>query len=112
VTSAEAVQRQLDAYNARDLVAFLDTYSDTIQVFRLPATEPLVSSKRELRELYSTRVFNHAALHAEICNRIVLGNKVIDHERVSGLRDQPFEAVAVYEVADGLIQRVWFFNPE
>ena len=37
--------------------------------------------------------------------------KVIDHERVIGIRDGPMEAVAVYEVRDGLIRNVWFFFP-
>jgi hypothetical protein len=107
----DVVQRQLDAYNARDLERFAATYSDSVQIFRLPATEPMISNKRELVDLYSMRVFNNPGLHAEILNRIVLGNKVIDHERVSGLRGDAFESVAVYEVTDGLIQRVWFFNP-
>jgi hypothetical protein len=45
-------------------------------------------------------------------NRIALGNKVIDHERVWGVRDAPIEIAAVYEVVAGLIERVWFFAPE
>ena len=40
-----------------------------------------------------------------------MGNKVVDHERVWGVHEQPFEAVAVYEVSAGLIQNVWFFAP-
>ena len=47
-----------------------------------------------------------------IVKRIVPGNKVIDHERVCGIREQPVEVVAVYEIADGLIRTVWFFAPE
>ena len=112
MTPVDIVQRQLDAYNARDLERFVATYSDKIQIFRVPSAEPIVSNKRELAELYSSRVFSATSLRAEILNRIVLGNKVIDHERVSGLRDRPFEAVAVYEVGNGLIERVWFFNPD
>ena len=42
----------------------------------------------------------------------MLGNKVIDHERVVGIKEVPIEAVAVYEVVDGLIETVWFFYPE
>jgi hypothetical protein len=37
---------------------------------------------------------------------------VVDHERIHGVRDQPYEAAVVFEVADGLIRKVWFFNPE
>ena len=44
---------------------------------------------------------------------MAFGNKVVDHERIVGLGPEPVEAVAVYEVNDGLIERVWFFasNP-
>ena len=45
-------------------------------------------------------------------NRIVLGDKVIDHERVWGVRDSPIEVAAIYQVVGGLIERVWFFSPE
>lgn len=33
--------------------------------------------------------FNLPRLRAEIVNRIVLGDRVIDHERVWGVRDTP-----------------------
>jgi len=45
-------------------------------------------------------------------NRIVLGDKVIDHERVWGVRDTPIEVAAIYQVVGGLIERDWFFSPE
>lgn len=108
--AAELVQRQLEAYNARDLDRFAATYSQTVRIFRMPATEPAISGMTQLRETYRQR-FASPALHAEILDRIVLGNKVIDHERVTGIRSEPIEAVAVYEVEAGLIQAVWFFYP-
>ena len=108
--AVDVVQRQLEAYNARDLEAFAATYSDTVRMYRLPASEPAIAGQAALREAYRQR-FASPTLHAEILNRIVLGNKVIDHERVRGIREQPIEAVAVYEVIDGLIDKVWFFNP-
>ena len=44
---------------------------------------------------------------------IVLGNKVVDHERIVGVRETgAFEAVAIYEVVDGRIDSVWFFNAD
>jgi hypothetical protein len=112
MTSAvDVVQRQLEAYNARDLERFAATYADAIKVFRMPSTEPAISGKARLVEVYRER-FRAPSLHAEILARVVLGNKVIDHERVRGILKDPLEAVAVYEVASGLIQAVWFFYPE
>ncbi len=86
------------------------TYSDAIRIYRLPATEPAIVGKAQLAETYRKR-FTSPNLHADIVNRIVLGNKVIDHERVVGIKEAPIEAVAVYEVVSGLIETVWFFYP-
>ena len=103
------VQRQLVAYNARDLGRFIAEYTEDVQVFRPPATAPILSGKKAFAEYYAV---NLPALHAEIVNRMILGNKVIDHERITGVGDGPFEAAAVYEIRDGLIAAVWFFRGE
>lgn len=108
----EAVQQQLDAYNARDLERFIAVYADDVQVFRPPVGEPSMVGRQALADFHRTQRFNLPALRAELVNRIVLGNKVVDHERVFGIRDQPFEVAVVYAVRDGLIRSVWFFSPE
>jgi len=103
------VQRQLEAYNARDLERFLAEYSDTIRIFRPPALAPAIQGKQAMAEFYATQRFNHVGLHAEVLSRMVLGRTVIDHERISGVREDPFEVAVVYEVVDGLIQVTWAF---
>lgn len=110
MTTERPVQRQLDAYNARDLQRFIAEYTDDVQVFRPPATQPALSGKAALAEHYATHRFNLPDLHAELVSRMVLGNKVIDHERIVGVGEGTMEAAAVYEVRDGLICTVWFFN--
>jgi hypothetical protein len=112
MSPTELVQRQVEAYNAHDLEAFAATYSDNIQMFRLPATEPSITNKAEFLEFYGANRFMAPNLHAEIVNRIVLGNKVIDHERITGLPNSPFECVVIYEVQNDLIQRVWSVWPQ
>ncbi|HVF64382.1 MAG TPA: nuclear transport factor 2 family protein [Casimicrobiaceae bacterium] len=110
MTRAEAVvQRQLDAYNARDLERFLAQYNNDVAVYRPPATEPSIAGKPAFREFYASQRFNRPALHADLVKRIVLGNKVIDHERISGVRDTSFEVAVVYEVVDGLIRCMWSY---
>jgi len=111
MTASDVVQRQLEAYNARDLDAFAATYSDDVRLYRMPAPQPSVSGKAQLRDVYRQR-FASPNLHADVVTRIVLGNKVIDHERVVGIREQAVEALAVYEVEGELITTVWFFYPE
>jgi len=106
------VQRQLDAYNAHDVDCFLAVYSDGVCAYRPPSTEPAMSGKAAFAEFYSTQRFNQPGLHAELVNRIVLGNVVIDHERITGVREQPFEVAVVYQVRDGLIEKTWTFAAE
>ena len=105
----DPVRRQLEAYNAHDLERFVAEYSDTIQVFVPPATEPLLSGKAAFAEHYRCNRFTLPELHADVVQRIVSGNTVVDHERVTGLEGGPVEAVAVYRISDGRIDAVWFF---
>ena len=107
VSSPEVlVQRQLDAYNARDLAAFLATYADSITIYDFP-DQLLMRGKSEVRSRYSVLFEETPNLHAEIKNRIILGNKVIDQEYVR-VGERYIEAVAIYEVAGDKIARVTF----
>ena len=109
-TAVDVVEEQLQAYNARDLDRFAATYAEDIRIYRMPADEPAIAGQAQLREAYRKR-FASPGLHADIVGRIAIGNKVIDHERVVGIKEVPIEAVAVYEVEGGLIKTVWFFYP-
>jgi hypothetical protein len=111
MTPETAVQAQLDAYNARDLARFVACFASDVRVYRPPQAEPVLAGREALAAHYAANRFNIPALHAELVNRMVLGRKVIDHERIHGVRETPFEAAAVYELgADGLIAAVWFFE--
>lgn len=104
----EIIQQQVIAYNARDLEAFIALHSPTAQLFNLPTGELICEGEAALRERYSKR-FESENLRAEIVNRIVHGNRVIDHERITGMQaDRVVEAVAIYEIENEQIQRVWF----
>ena len=108
----DVVQRQLEAYNAHDLEGFVATYGDAVQVFLMPNSDPVISGKAALAGHYGSKVFTLTGHRAEILGRIAVGSNVIDHERVYGLRPEPFDAVAVYDVRDGLIQTVWLYGTD
>ena len=110
--SESVVQRQLEAYNRHDLEAFLATYAEDVKLYRMPSAEPTISGKAQLGEFYRRSRFNLPALHAQVVHRAVLGNKVVDHERVFGLKKDAVDAVAVYAIADGRIVTVWLFYPD
>ena len=107
---AAFAQRQLDAYNARDLERFVAEYTDDVVVFRLPGTEPIISGKNNLAEHYAKNRFNLPGLHAKLINRMVFGNKVIDQEQVTGVPGAPLEVAAIYEVTSAGISKVWFVS--
>ena len=111
MNAVDPVQRQLDAYNAHDLERFVAEYADDVQVFRPPATAPAIVGKEAFARHYATNRFTLPDLHAELVARLVMGNKVVDQERITGLRPGVVEGLAVYEVRDGRISTVWFFDP-
>jgi hypothetical protein len=111
MTPIEIVQRQLEAYNAHDLDRYADCFGEDVRLFRMPADAPGTIGKTALRAFYAEHRFSIPGLRAELLNRIVLGDKVIDHERIHGLGEQPSEVIAVYQVIDDLIATVWFFYP-
>jgi len=109
MTAEQAVQQQLDAYNAHDLERFIAVYDENVRIYRPPAAEPSMVGRAALGQFHGTQRFNLPTLHAELLRRIVAGSKVVDHERVTGLTEQPFEVAVVYEVINGRITAVWYF---
>lgn len=111
-TPLELVEHQLAAYNDRDLARFLEVFSDDIEVTRLPGTTPSIVGKAALAKFYAENRFNLPGLHAEIVNRIVMGQKIVDHERITGINPEPMEIIVIYAVEDGLIRRMWSALPD
>lgn len=103
-------QRQLDAYNARDLERFLREYTDDVAAYRIGSSEPFLAGKAAFGEHYRTQRFSQPGLHAELVSRMVFGNKVIDQERVVGVEAEPMEVAAIYEVTPAGIAKVWFVS--
>ncbi len=58
VDPVDVVQAQLEAYNARDLVRFLATYSDSVTLYRPPLPEAAMRGKAELSRFYAEQRFN------------------------------------------------------
>jgi hypothetical protein len=106
----EIVQRQLDAYNARDIDAFLDTFAEDAQASELGATAPTMVGKDQLRARYSDLFANSPQLHSEVITRTCFAHVVIDLERITGRNGsaEVYEVLAIYEVRQDLISRVHF----
>ncbi|NHQ85028.1 SnoaL-like domain-containing protein [Iodobacter sp. HSC-16F04] len=109
LSPADVIQRQLDAYNAKDVDAWLATYAADAQQFALHGGL-LAAGHAAIRSRVLIR-FAEPDLHAELLQRTVMGPVVVDYERIT--RNFPegkgtVEMLCVYEVADGLIQKASF----
>ena len=111
-TPSELAQAQLDAYNNRNLEAFLEPYSDSVKIYNCPKKLSM-EGKEAMRQTYGSMFERLTDLNCELVNRMVSGNTVIDHENVLFQKDQPRRQVfAMYKIAHGKIQEVYFIRPE
>jgi hypothetical protein len=103
------IQRQLEAYNAKDVDAWLATYAPDAEQFVLHG-ERLAQGHEEMRQRILTR-FAEPDLHARLVARTVMGSVVVDLEEIT--RNFPegkgtMEMLCIYEVAQGRIVRASF----
>jgi putative hydrolase of HD superfamily len=112
-TPADVIDRQLAAYNRRDLDGFVGCYAADAEIVQ-PDQSLLASGHDEIRARYGELFDSSPDLRAEIRNRIEIGSVVIDHEAITGfvLPGMPSElqAAVVYQVADELIHKARLFG--
>lgn len=105
----DLVQRQLDAYNQRDLDAWLKTYAPDAQQFEYP-NKLLAQGHAEIRARTAPR-FQEPDLHAQLLRREVIGHQVIDEERVTRNFSEglgTIDMTCIYDIAKGRIQKATF----
>lgn len=108
-TPLSVVQAQLDAYNAKDIEALLETYAPSAEQYTLHG-ELLAKGQDQLRSRFLAR-FKEPNLYAKLVSRIVVGTIVTDAELIT--RDFPegmgtLEMLCIYEVVEGRIQKASF----
>lgn len=107
-TPTELADLQLKGYNERNIELFLEAYSDSVKVYNFP-NQLLYKGKAIMRQNYTGMFANLTDLHCTIKSRMVVGNTVIDEEQVLFRKGQPeLHAVAIYKIAGGKIQEVYF----
>lgn len=99
-------QKQLDAYNKRDINAFLDAYSKDVKVYSYP-NKLDYKGLENMRKRYQDFFKNTKDLHCKLVDRIVFKDQVIDHELVTA-NGRQFKAVAIYKMKKGKITSVTF----
>ena len=103
------VQAQLDAYNAKDIDALLQTYAPDAEHYTLHGAR-LAKGREALRARFEAR-FKEPNLHARLLSRDVVSNVVVDAELITRTFPEgegTVEMLCVYEVHDGVIQKASF----
>jgi hypothetical protein len=112
VLAEKLAQEQLDAYNNRDIEAFILPYAEDVKVFNFP-NELLYEGRDEMYGLYGRMFSRTPDLHCKLVNRMVMGNTVIDQEEVTVQKGEaPMRAIAIYKIRDGKIAEVYFIRDE
>lgn len=104
ISAEEAVEKQLTAYNALDVEAFVECYADDAVIFKNGAE--LMSGKATLRERYGKLFAANPDLRCVVVRRESGDSTVTDDEVVTGTSIGELRARVRYEVKEGLIRRV------
>jgi uncharacterized protein (TIGR02246 family) len=103
VEPEEVVQRQVDAFNAHDLEAFLATYAEDAVAAGGDGMDGAIQGRQALRAHYARRLAQ-PGLRATIEQRVRLGRWVVDYEIVENDAGST-AALAVYELDGDVIRR-------
>jgi len=107
---SDLAEQQLQAYNKRDIEAFLAPYSDSVKIYEFP-DKLMYKGKETMRKSYAEMFKGFPDLHCTLKSRIEIGNTVIDEEKVLLRKNAPLlHAVAIYKIAYGKIQEVYFIS--
>lgn len=103
--------KQLEAYNNRDIEAFMECYSKDC-IVEDGKGNILIENKNQMRERYEDLFNSSPNLHCTLVSRTVVGSYVLDEENVVGSRgsSEKSHVIAVYRVSDGLIEHVRFLR--
>lgn len=102
----DVVQKQLEAYNACNVEAFLACYALKAVIADGEGKE-ICRGMTKLREVYGPMFQANPHQFAIVLNRIAAGPYVVDEEEIEGRADNVRRrAVLMYRVHDGKIQHV------
>jgi hypothetical protein len=109
IEPTEVVRKQLEAYNAKDIEAFMSFWAEDAQFFAFPS-ELLAQGADQIRERHVAR-FKEPNLFGQLISRVSVGNLVVDREVVTRTFPEGpgrVDVIAIYEVDGETISKAWF----
>lgn len=108
LTPFDVVDAQFEAYNAQDLDAFCSFYADDAVLADFNGA-PLAEGLEAIRARHAKLFADFPQNKANLLSRTIIGQRVIDHERVFRTPGgDAFEVAAIYTISDARIVRVDF----
>lgn len=108
MTPEEIVQKQLDTYNTRDINGFMSVMSSEVSLYNLGELQPISQGHAAVKSIYQNLFDKSPELKSVLVNRIVMGNVVIDHEKITGRmgNNAVLELSVIYEVKGDKIHKI------
>jgi uncharacterized protein (TIGR02246 family) len=100
---------QLVAYNARDMEAYLALFHTDALLVNLPDQSVIAEGIAAIRAMYEAR-FAMPGLRCVVYEKSEIGTVAIDRETVYTDANPPVDIVAMYDVTNGKIARIFFIR--
>ena len=111
MSAEKIVQKQVNAYNDRDIVTFVSCHAEHVELYNFPENIPFLVGREKLKNVYKVIFEKSPNLNTKILSRMKMGNIVIDHEEVTGRKGVDRSIIiAIYEVENGLISKARFIR--
>jgi hypothetical protein len=103
------VQRQWNAYNTKNVQAFLACFDKDVKVYNYPGPI-LYNGIKELERNYTSQLENRSKTHCELKSRIMSGDTVVDKVAIKEPGKITNEQIIVYKVSNHKIKGVYFIK--
>lgn len=105
------VEKQLAAYNKGDIEGFAPNFSENCLI-EDGEGNLIMQGRQAIYTSYKEMFAQSPNLHCRLASRTIVGNYVLDEERVTGRMGSTEEAhvIAIYRVENGMIVHVRFLK--
>lgn len=109
MSSELIIEKQVKAYNSRDIDTFSACHAEDVQLFRFDEPIPFATGRDQVYRIYKDIFERSPNLHSAVSNRMVMGDTVIDQETITGRNEnEQMEVIAIYKVKNKLISKAYF----
>lgn len=114
MTPKQIVQKSMESYNNRNITAFMSVMDPNVTFHNFSNGTLTMQGAAACRDFYSALFAASPKLNSTILTRTVFGNKIIDHEYITGRNGsaEAIELVLIYEVGNEKINKITVLRKE